>query len=230
MSESMSSSIEGHAKYYLVTGVSLILMAALAGFVLGFVHGNIYVPEDAESTTRLLQENLVAYKYGVLSWAIIIVLDLIVSMGIYKIYCGVQQKLAALTSSLRIIYTLFLSSAVAQLAMPLINEHEKINSSFHFESFDKIWSYGLVVFGAHLLMLSALCFKSKIAPQLISILLLLGGISYIFIEGSESFFTHLDLITPIIESVLMIPMAFGEFAFAVWLIIKFVHMKKFETI
>ena len=111
-----------------------------------------------------------------------------------------------------------------------MNSDEIINSLFYFELFERIWSYGLVIFGTHLLILSVTCFKSKFTPKFIAVLISFGGISYIFIESSKSFFPQFGVVAPAIESVLIVPMALSELVFAVWLIIKSFRLKKGERI
>ena len=108
-------------KWGLLTGYSVVLMALVAGFVYGFVHATIYKAGDSDLTAKLLQENISIYKWGIASWILIFVLDIIVSVGLYIIYKDEQKKLALLSSVLRIIYTLILGIAVIQLTIPLIN-------------------------------------------------------------------------------------------------------------
>lgn len=210
----------------LITGFSLILMALFAGFVYGYVHEMVYVPTDTEQTGRLLREHFALYRLGIASWIGIIILDFVVSIGIYQMYRKTDRNLALLTSAFRIFYTLFLGYAVGYLAVPLFNNDEIGNGIFYFESFGKIWSYGLVIFGIHLFALSVVCFKSLFTPKAIAALLGVGGVSYMFIEGSKSFFPSLGLVTPIIEEILTVPMAAGELAFAIWLIIISIRFKE----
>ena len=127
-------------KWGLLTGYSVVLMALVAGFVYGFVHSTIYKAGDSDLTARLLQENIAMYKWGIVSWILIFVLDIIVSLGLYIIYKAEQKKLAILSSVLRVLYTLILGIAVAQLIIPLINKSEIAKSLLYFESFEKIFS------------------------------------------------------------------------------------------
>ena len=75
-----------HRKWGLITGNSLLIMALIAGFTYGYVHTSIYIPNDSELTAKLLQENIMIYKMGIFAWVIIIILDIIVSLGLYKFY------------------------------------------------------------------------------------------------------------------------------------------------
>lgn len=203
-----------------ITGISLIAMALIAGFAYGFVYTIIYVPLDAESSSQTLLVNFDAYKYGIIAWTVIVALDVIVSVGIYSIYKKTQQRLAFSTSSIRIIYTLFLIFAVYQLAVPLMDRDEIINGLYYMEYFAEIWSYGLIIFGLHLIGLSLVCYQSKFTPNIVAALLFAGGLSYVLIESLKSFSPGLSNMTATLESALIAPMILGELSFAVWLIMK----------
>ena len=223
----MSGHIHNNQKKWgLLTGYSVVLMALVAGFVYGFVHSTIYKAGDSDLTARLLQENIAMYKWGIVSWILIFVLDIIVSLGLYIIYKAEQKKLAILSSVLRVLYTLILGIAVAQLIIPLINNSEIAKSLLYFESFEKIWSLGLIIFGLHLLALGVICFKSNFTPKFFGFFLGFGGLCYILVHNLKSFFPYLDETTVTIESILIAPMALSELSFAIWLIVKFYRLKR----
>tara|TARA_B100000408_G_C10224721_1_gene192579 strand:+ start:40 stop:708 length:669 start_codon:yes stop_codon:yes gene_type:complete len=214
-----------HKKWGLLTGYSIILMALVAGFVYGHVHASIYIVDNSDLTARLLQENIDLYKWGIVSWILIFLLDLIVSIGIYIIYKDDLKLLALLSSTLRVIYTIILGIAVAQLIIPLINYSEVSKSILYFESFEQIWSLGLIIFGIHLLSLGVMCFKSDLTPKFFGIFLGFGGLCYILVHNLKSFFPYLGEATLTIESILVAPMALSELSFALWLIVKFSRLK-----
>ena len=114
-------SYQMHKKWGLLTGYSIVLMALVAGFVYGFVHSTIYQAGDSELTAGLLLENITLYKWGIVSWLVIVVLDVVVSIGLYIIYKDQLKKLATLSSVLRILYTIILGIVVAQLILFLIH-------------------------------------------------------------------------------------------------------------
>ena len=155
----------------------------------------------------------------------IILLDLIVSIGIYIIYKDDLKLLALLSSTLRVIYTIILGIAVAQLIIPLINYSEVSKSILYFESFEQIWSLGLIIFGIHLLSLGVMCFKSDLTQKFFGIFLGFGGLCYILVHNLKSFFPYLGEATLTIESILVAPMALSELSFALWLIVKFSRLK-----
>ena len=208
----------------LLTGLSLIAMAVIAGFAYGFVYNLIYVSGDPVSSQQALLDNFELYTYGIIAWGCIIILDVMASIGIYALYKSTHKKLTLFTSLLRITYTFFLILATYQLAMPLMDYNEIHNGLYYMESFSEIWTYGLSVFGLHLIFLSRICLQSNFTPNIISVLLCVGGISYVVVESLKSISPSLYSLTDILESVLIIPMAISELAFSIWLIVKAIRL------
>jgi hypothetical protein len=209
----------------LITGLSLIAMAVIAGFAYGFVYNLIYEAGDPVSSRQALSDNFDLYSYGIIAWVSIIILDVLASIGIYALYSSTQKRLTFFTSLLRIVYTLFLILATYQLAMPLIDNNEIINGLYYMESFTEIWTYGLIIFGLHLIFLSRICTQSNFTPNIISVLLLIGGLSYVVVESLKSFCPTLYSLTATLESVLIFPMAISELAFSIWLIFRYLNIR-----
>ena len=88
------------------------------------------------------------------------------------------------------------------------------------ESFDTIWSMGLIIFGVHLLGLGYLSILKLQVPALLGYLLLLAGLGYIGIPILENFTGMNESMVSMLEKVLMAPMAAGEILLAFWLIIR----------
>jgi len=87
-------------------------------------------------------------------------------------------------------------------------------------AFENIWSYGLIIFGVHLLLVGLIAYKSKSSPKLISILLIIAGVSYTLLNVMYAVLPQIDSYTNILEMILVLPMTIGELAFAIWLLIK----------
>ncbi|HCJ94767.1 MAG TPA: hypothetical protein DHV69_06095 [Sphaerochaeta sp.] len=84
--------------------------------------------------------------------------------------------------------------------------------------FDRIWSFGLIVFGIHLILLSVASFRYE--NKVLGILLLAAGVSYLLIHTMEGFLPRFSDFTGRLESILAIPMTLGEMVFALWMIIR----------
>lgn len=90
--------------------------------------------------------------------------------------------------------------------------------------FDRLWSFGLILFGIHLIFLSIASFRFE--NKIIGILLLAAGISYFLVHTKEGFLPQFSDFTARLEAILTIPMTLGEMIFALWMIIRGGKMKK----
>ena len=154
--------------------------------VAGFIHSTIYQAGDSALTAGLLLENITLYKWGIVSWLVIVVLDIIISIGLYVIYKDQLKILAILSSVLRILYTIILGIAVTQLILFLIYNNDLLNGLLYFEYFEKIWSLGLIIFELHFLLLGIVCLKSNFTPKFFSYFLVLGGWCYLLVQNLKS--------------------------------------------
>lgn len=213
-------------KQGLIAGISLIIMAVVAGFSYGYVYNSLV----ADSPAITLQ-NLIAGKSlfiaGLAGWIIIFITDLIVTLTLYKFFLSTAKQASLLTALFRITYTILLGVAIIQLAMiiPILNQAAAIENksvagevTSRIEQFGKLWSFGLIIFGVHLLGLGYLSLKSKFVPGLLGYLLYLGGASYIFVHGAKQLSLFDPALMTRVENILSLPMALGEMLFAVWLI------------
>jgi len=88
------------------------------------------------------------------------------------------------------------------------------------DSFETIWSVGLIIFGLHLLGLGYLSILNRQVPILFGYLLILAGLGYMAIHISVNFTGLNEGVLSMMEKILMAPMALGEILLAFWLIIR----------
>lgn len=210
----------------IIAGIALLIMASVAGFSFGYAHNSLMV-NSPETTLNNLIVNKSLFYAELLGWSIIFITDFIVAIALYFCFRRTLKQVSTITALIRIIYTLVLGIAIVQLfkiipTLSLANPlSEKINVSetvSHIQSFEKLWSVGLIIFGLHLIGLGYLSVKSKSVPKFLGYLLYFGGISYTFLNG----FRHLALFEVqtlnSIENILALPMALSEILLAFWLI------------
>lgn len=215
--------------WFIVTSIALLVMAILAGFAFGYVFIEVYDSENVNLTQDKLNANMLLFRFGIAAWLVIILLDLLVSLGLYQIYNSSSKRLAVFSSSLRVIYTFVLCIAVYFLAQPILIDIDAPDAAASFESFLSIWNVGLIIFGVHLVLLSVNCMNSDFTPKVIVIFLLVGGISYIVVHGLKVFLSNDDLFAVTAESLLIIPMALSELSLALWLIFKYLKIRAAST-
>lgn len=208
-------------KMALIMGISLLIMAAIAAFAVPAVTGG-FVLGDASLTALQVTRNFGKYLWGVVGWIGILLLDVVVSIGVYKYYEKEKNKEAALTGGLRLAYAGFLSLAIAQLlkvttSTPAISVYNSLNM------FNNLWSWGLLVFGLHLVTLGVLYNNEggkKWVNFTIKSLLTLAGLGYMIINIGMLLVANPVGFAATLQPFFLIPMILGEVLFALWMIFK----------
>lgn len=191
----------------LVSGISLILMAVLAGVA------NFQVIEEIKKS-GITQSMVPAIRWAAAAFVVVAVLDIIVAWGLYEMFRRENPSLSLLTAWFRVIYTAVLIFSLTYLfsaaQTAAVNEESAMES---FNMFNDGWMLGLVFFGIHLVLLGRLCLKSRHVHWIFGILVLIAGIGY-FVDSAVFFLAP--------ESSLQIALYtfIGELVFVVWLIVK----------
>lgn len=213
-------------KQGILAGISLVIMAIIAGFSYGFAHNSLVV-----DSPEITLENLVVNKslfYAELSgWSLIFITDIIVALALYFYFRSTSKRISFITAFIRIAYTLVLGLAIIQLfrIIPILSldnpATDNLNiteAASHLHLFEKLWSIGLIIFGLHLIGLGYLSVKSKWVHSLLGYLLYFGGISYSFIHIARQLSISNNQVLDSAENILALPMALSEILLAFWLI------------
>lgn len=209
-----------------IAGVSLIIMAILAGFAYGYAHNNL-VEETAGNTLINIIENKSLFWAELMSWTLIFITDIIVAGALFFFFRETNKNISLLTAAIRVVYTIVLGFAIFELfkVIPLISDNNAISNhqimtetSSYLLMFEKLWSIGLIIFGFHLIGLGYLSLKSKAINNILGYLLYFAGISYTFLHTAFQFNLFNEDILKLIENILALPMALAEILLAFWLI------------
>lgn len=219
-------------KVSIIAGLGLLLMALIAGLVIGIVHNNLIVSNDAHATANNIIASTVQFRLGIFGWLLILILDVIVAWAFYIYLRQTNESLSLLAAWLRLIYTAFLGIAITNLVTVLVvassgeyielvgidNTHAQMMLSV--ETFFKVWSVGLFLFGLHLLVLGYLLFKSGFIPKLFGVLMLIAAVFYMLTTAGELLIPNYQDYKSTMEMIGALPMAAGELAIAIWLLVK----------
>jgi len=198
-----------------IAGISLVIMAIVAGFAYGYVFNTLIVQDNAMETTKRITENNGLYLSGALAWVVVLILDIIVSLALFRFFKETDNRLSKISMLLRLLYSFLLALGIIYL----FRVPNSLNSALiEVQHFQLIWSIGLVVFGLHLIALGILAYRSVDVPKLWGILLLLAGVSYVIIHLSKLIFGG-RISIELLENILSLPMIVGELGFAIWLLI-----------
>ena len=213
----MENTINKTRKYAQITGYSLVLMALFAGYVFGYA-----IPKLYDFTNLNLSQSKVGsqlYNFMMLGIIMIMLLDFVVSISLYKYFKNDNNKLALWAGFLRIVYSLIFCIAIFYLFQ---NRNELNTAVFikNYDSFQHYWSIGLIIFGFHLLIVGILMKGHKEIPKILWYLMLMVGPTYVIIHLLKTFFPQLTDLIDLLNSIFGLPMALAELGLAVWLIVK----------
>ncbi|MDA1760946.1 DUF4386 domain-containing protein [Bacillus cereus] len=212
-------------KYPLFAGTSLLVMAFIAFFSYGFVHGNLVVQGDASATLHNIQTSNALFKAEIFGWIIIFITDILAAWALYFFLKPIHASISLLAAWLRLMYTAILGVAIFNLILALLLSKNTIATPeaytmLFLNAFEYIWSVGLIIFGLHLFALGYVVFLSKQIPKFISILLFIAAIGYMLIHVMNTMFPQYDTMISIIQVLFQLPMIAGELGLAIWLLLK----------
>lgn len=207
------------ARIGMITGLSLLLMAILAGIIVG----GVFSIFDTQKALADFQANINSLRWGILGWIGILILDILVAWGFYVIFNPIQKEVSRLTAWFRLIYTSMLGLAIGCLIMLLQLANGTVSADpawapLLWSAYQQIWSVGLIIFGLHLLGLGYLAFKKGLINQIIAWLLFIAGTGYLILSTGELVVPNFSTWKTPLEMVFMLPMIVGEvgLGIAVW--------------
>lgn len=204
----------------IITGISLLLMAIVAGFSIGYAYTKFDNPEQFEFLKDTIVQNRGLYQSMLIGILIIIILDFTVSYTLYKYFEDDHKKMSIVSGIIRAIYTVIFGIATYYLTKNL-NTNELTNqiANSNFQQFQTIWNSGLVVFGFHILLVGFLMKLHMKIPKILWYITLIAGISYVVVSLLKLGSPNSQMVKTLVI-ILALPMTIGELGLAIWLLIK----------
>jgi hypothetical protein len=208
--------------------LAIFLLALFANFV---GREQLIEPGDAGRTLANIIDSETLFRAGTVSFMVVFVADVVIAWALYAFFRPGDRDLSLLTAWFRLVYTVLLGVAlVSSLVVLELVRGEHLTAfgqaalesqvQLNLDAFDYAWLIGLACFGVHLILLGALVFRMDAAPRVIGVLLVLAGTAYVFDTLANtllpSYEDHEDLFLAIVA----VPSLIGEFAFAVWLLLR----------
>ena len=176
----------------LVGGVSLLILAVLAGFATFGIIEALVTSGDGAKTAHDILASETKFRIGVISLVIVATLDIVVAWALQVFFKPVNKGLSSLAAIFRAIYGGVYLVAIAQLweavnllsntqhASALSAEQVHTQALMKIDEFNSIWQMGLILFGIHLAVLGYMAVKSNYISKIIGVLLIVDGLSYMF--------------------------------------------------
>lgn len=220
-----------HKQSAKVSGFAIVIMAIAAVLANDLSIVKLFAPEDASETFNNVLKSQMLFRIGVFSWLIILISDLFAAWGLYLFFKPVNEKIALIAAWLRIAYIAILGASILNLIKVLFfidgNEYLSVLGNdqiqtqvwFYISTFFSTWSFGLIVFGIHIMFLGYLLLSmSGKTPKIFGIVLIIAFIGYVIVNSTKMFFPHSQDMIRILGQIFLIPML-GEVALGIWLLI-----------
>ncbi|HMW40010.1 MAG: DUF4386 domain-containing protein [Saprospiraceae bacterium] len=204
----------------LITGYSLLLMAVIAGFALGYAYPTFNPMNQSDMAIQRVSEHRLLYVLMLVAMIMIAILDVIVSWTLFQYFKDANRPLSFIASLLRVVYTILFGWAILFLFKNLSQETDYASMCQHFSSFETIWSTGLMVFGAHLFAVAMLMRQHQRIPNWIWNLTLIAGVSYFAIHLIKLTMPDSEKLIDYLNKIFGLPMTLGEICLALWLVVK----------
>lgn len=215
-----------------LTGIGYLIIFITGIFSNFFVLETLVVTGDATATAGNILENSALFRLGLVSFVIMVIIDIVLAWTLYIILRPVNRPLSLLAGWLRLVngtifgIALFHLLGVLQLlggaeylsAFPSGQLHARVMLAL--DSFNHTWLIGLVFFGFHLLLLGLLICRSGYIPKIIGILLIIAAAGYIIDSFANFLLANYADYKDIFMMIVVIPGVIGELSFTFWLIIR----------
>lgn len=210
-------------KYALIAGYGLLAMTIAAIFANFSVFEHLVVQGDAMTTANNISAESGKFLLGIFAFTSVVILDFVVAWALYIFFKPIHQKLSLITAGLRVIYGIFFSIAIFNLTNVLFLLGKTTDSTINLElsnqtmvsvnEFSRIWDFGIIFFGFHLVLLGCLVYKSQFIHKIFAILLLIAGLGYLTDAFGTIFIANYSLEIAMYTFI-------GELLLMFWLIIK----------
>jgi Domain of unknown function (DUF4386) len=206
-----------------------MLMSALAGFGNLVVLQGLVTPGDAARTASAIASSEGMFRLGVASLYLVVLLDVIVAWSLFRLFGPVNRTVSGLAALFRLAYATVFMVAISQLAgIPAVLHGPGYGAAFtvpqrqgqvllKIDTFNDIWFAGLILFGAHLVVLGYLAHRSGYVPRSLAVLLVVAGLGYGFDSFVRVFFSGSPFA---VSNVTFL----GEFLFGLWLLMRGQHI------
>jgi hypothetical protein len=217
-----------------IAGAGILLMVIPPIFAGSVVSGAL-VPGDAVATAQNILANEMQFRLAILSFLVVIVLDVIVSWGLYLFFKPVNRSLSLLAAWFRLLYTAVFAVAILNLGNALYflqsvgamaslgTEQLQGQALLALNAFNNSWDFGLALFGLHLILVGYLVFKAGYMPWILGALVVLCGLGYTFDSVVGILFPDFGVTVSLVTFV-------GELLLALWLVIKGLSDKQWEKV
>ena len=218
---------------YRSDGITLRQAALVAGFAYLLspvttaefqLYPKLVIPGNAVQTFQNIGAHSGTFAIIIACYLVTFLEDIVIAWALFYLLAPVNRALSLLTAWFRLMYASMVLVGLANLAtvyhlatspsylasfgtVPLRAQVDLLLHTFRYD-----WSFSLIVFGVHLVLLGYLIFRSRYIPWIIGIIIVIDGLGWIVNCLQPYFYPTANL------GFLFITF-FGELIFMLWLLI-----------
>lgn len=225
-------------RYARIAGLAYLAIFVLAiGANFGVLEG-LLVRGDAGATLENIIAQETGFRLAIAALFVVLFADLVVAWAFYVLFRPLAPNLTSLTMLFRVAYTIAhipfvvllvialraATSDTAVFAAPEVTAYELIRA--HGAGF----TYTLVFFGVHLVLLGTLALKTRGLPAVLAGLITLAGLGYLFDGFGGLILPDLFAAFPVATVVIVIaPALLGEGLLTLYLLIRGVDARRWAV-
>jgi hypothetical protein len=223
-------------KFARIAGVLYLLITILSIFVHFVVPAQLIVAGDAETTANKIIASVGLFRMDIAAELVLLLSEIGVSVLLYVLLKPVNKTLALVAAVSRLVMTaitginllthfivLILLSGAGYLTVFQPNQLHALVMVF-LDAYNYGFNIGIVFFTLHVFPLGYLIIKSGYFPKILGILFIIAGLGYLI--DSFSYVLIANYKTGPVY--LALPIAIGEIAFPLWLLIKGVNAEQWK--
>lgn len=214
--------------------LAIFVLAIAANFA---VLEGLLVRGDAEATFANIMANETAFRVAIAALFVVLFADLVVAWALYELFRPLAPRLTGLTMLFRVAYTVShipfvvllvialraATSDTTVFAAPELAAYELIRA--HSAGF----TYTLLFFGVHLVLLGALVLKTRGLPVILGGLITLAGLGYLVDGFGGLLLPELSSAFPMVSVIIVIvPALLGEGLLTLYLLIRAVDARRWQ--
>jgi hypothetical protein len=217
-----------------IAGLLYLLIAITGGFGIMYTQSNILVPNNATATASNITNAEFTFQLSIFSNLISQALTIFLALTLARLFKDVSPKLTKYMVTLVLVavpisFLNVLNLVAAQMFVggaDFLNVFDTNQLNSLALVFINLYQFGISVvgifWGLWLFPFGMLIIKSKFIPKIIGIFLVIGCFAYLIDSVISILFPEHKTS---ISSIIMLPLALGEFSAILWLLIKGVREK-----
>jgi hypothetical protein len=217
-------------------GVLYLIIAIAGGFAFFIASSSLIVPGDAIATANNIMASEQLYRIGLVSWSIVLLSELVLSVLLYVILEPTSKTLALIMMFSRLAMTTIQGINLLNYSIPLLllsgAEYLNVFAPDQIYAlvmlFLQAYNYGDFIwqlfFGLHLFVLGYLVYKSGYFPRILGVLLVFASLVYLLQSFGNFLSPDYEELLAMVVLLTIVP----ELLFTFWLLIKGVNVEQWE--